>query len=209
MDTPRNHSEIEHKYEGEDVSDNAFAVACQLRQPERFLHVSGPDAYYEQGTNVIRHRLSGGAGELTVKRRKSTDSTEDRQEIDLFFSPKNSIIDVQAFLAATGWNRTFTIMKDCRIYWFPPEASEQFGGKAEVSVVLYDCWRVGDGRDGEDRRRIVEVEIEKGSKVSKKVARSILLGWRDFLIANGVRLGDRINDSLYEMYSGKKYGTVA
>lgn len=194
------HDEFEHKYEAEDVLPEIFMQVCMERSPERYLRAVGPDAYYEQGDNVLRHRLSGGAGELTVKRRKSELDSEDRLEIDLHFDPKTSVVDVQRFLQATGWARTFTVLKDCRIFWFRE-------GAMEVNVSYYESWLLQDDPEP-TRKRFVEIEIEKGTKYNPTDARAFLLYWRNHLLRNGVALGDRINESLYELYSGKKYGIV-
>jgi hypothetical protein len=206
-ETGNRHDEFEHKYDAEEVDAKTFTLACVDKLPKEFLYTAGPDVYYTQGANVLRHRFSGGAGELTVKRRKSHASTEDRKEVDLRFAADMNVLDVQEFLKLTGWERAFTLMKACSIYWFAPEVSKPFGGAAEVSVVLYDCYRLDNdapnGRSGE--RRFFEVELEKGHTLSARAGRRVLLGWRNYLLERGVALGDRVNDSLYEIYSGHKY----
>ena len=81
------HSELEFKFLADHVDPGAFKSWCMSLGPTRFNSAAFPDVYWRRGDNVVRHRLLwGGAGELTVKRRKSADSITDRQEIDLRFS---------------------------------------------------------------------------------------------------------------------------
>lgn len=200
------HTEIEIKMSAEQVDTQAFLNWCVGRGPKDYTYVSTPDVYYERGENVCRHRMSGntrgdsvrGAGELTVKQRKSDKSTVNRVEVDLKFADEVQCDDVKAFLEATGWTRAFSIMKDCHIFFF-----EKTG--VEVSVVLYEAARI-EPKNGKlvNRRRFLEVEVEKGSKCNTEEARKILADWqRD--IKRLFTVGDPVNESLYEIYSGKRY----
>jgi hypothetical protein len=85
------HDEIEAKMSADGVDVAAFKAYMNKEfDVVRYEFVQGPDRYYESGPNVVRHRIKHNVKghELTVKRRKSTGSTRDRQEIDLHFSKK-------------------------------------------------------------------------------------------------------------------------
>ena len=114
------HYELEFKFLADHVDPGAFKSWCMSLGPTRFNSAAFPDVYWRRGDNVVRHRLLwGGAGELTVKRRKSADSITDRQEIDLRFSPETTPQDVSAFLLAAGWALEFTLQKHFSYpFWF-------------------------------------------------------------------------------------------
>lgn len=199
------HNEIEIKLDATGVDIEAFKQFVFKKCPDRFIAVLGPDTYYENGASVARHRKSKraeGGHELTVKRRKSERSTRDREEIDLFFDvTRTKQKDVEAWLIATGFKPVFTLTKHAHIFNIP------YGGFS-VSVVIYD---VCEGKfDPDKTRRFIEVEVEKGGEISVDSAKRLLGAWVAELKEAFPVLADRqpLNDSLYEIYSGKKYQTV-
>lgn len=194
------HRELEIKLDADEVQVEQFKQWCFGRSPSKYLHVIGPDTYYVQGKNVLRHRQNGeGAGELTVKRRTSKKSTKDRLEIDLRFDQGTSQDDVTRFLVATGWAPQFTVIKDCHIFWFEDR-------KPGVEVVLYDVRCIYVSGKETSPRRFAEVEIHKADSNSSR-ALSTLKEWeRD---ARAVfSFGETQSESLFEIYSGKRYGMV-
>lgn len=196
----RHHNEIESKYAAEGTSLENFLRFGIYLEPDRYAHVSGPDVYYEQGDNVVRHRHSGGAGELTVKRRTTSRSTTNRREIDLKFSDGMVVADVEAFLLLSGWKKAFTIIKDCYIFWTRPDET-----RPQASIVMYDAWKLGDAGEEIDRRRFLEVEIEKENDLSAERAQVCLRSWCQY-VTFSLNIDQKpLNDSLYELYSGKKY----
>lgn len=200
------HNEIEIKIAAKGVDVEAFRQYCFKRSPISFLCVVGPDTYYENGKQVVRHRKSKraeGGHELTVKLRKSERSTRDRMEIDLFFSERTKQRDVEAFLAATGFVEAFTLTKKAHIFNFQD-------GEYKICVVIYDVC-VGREFKEEDTQRFIEVEIEKGSEVSEQSAKRRLSAWIDDIkkhFGTALKNSEPLNESLYEIYSGKKYQTV-
>jgi hypothetical protein len=188
------HSELELKFFADHVDPEAFKAWCMATNPVRFNSAAFPDVYWRRGDNVVRHRLLKGPGELTVKRRKSVDSIGDRQEIDLTFAHSVMAEDVTAFLLAAGWEAEFTLQKHFSYpFWFKH-------GEASVVVSLYEVER----QDTRDTRRFLEVEVEKTSQVSAEVADRLLKLWSGVL-TNEFDLADPLTESLYEMYSGRRY----
>jgi adenylate cyclase class IV len=154
--TKAQHRELEVKLAADGMNIKAFKDWCFGRDPSKYLHVTGPDVYYTQGKNVLRHRQpgQGGPGELTVKRRTSKKSTRDRLEIDLKFADIVNIEDVGRFLTATGWKQKFTVIKDCHIFWF----EDRVPASRPCSTASAACCRTARRRG---KGRFVEFEIHK------------------------------------------------
>lgn len=195
------HNEIEAKLAADEVAVGVFCKFIFSLLPNRYECITGPDTYYRQGENVVRHRekLNCKTHELTVKRRKSNESTRDREEIDLYFSDKSAVKDVQAFLAATGFEKEFKLVKTAHIFWL------NWNG-VELSIVIYDVWREENGKK-EMERRYIEVEAEKGSEATVAFAKKTVNEWVHILRSN-YSLREPLNESLYEIYSGKRYQLV-
>lgn len=201
------HNEIEAKMAADGVANDAF---WQWMVQKRFWKseiVAGPDTYYERDDSVVRHRSDrrDGSHELTVKRRKSTKSTRDREEIDLHFAKRTQGKDVDAFLKATGYTPVFTLVKIAHIFWVEDD-------DVPLTVVIYDVWQQPPGkpplkRPPADAKRFIEVEVEKGSTIAKFYAKTVLDKWVKEL-RQQFGLSEPLNDSLYEIYSGKRYSTV-
>jgi hypothetical protein len=188
------HNEIELKFSVRSAADQKKLIDwCQDQKAYRVETVRGPDRYYRQGENVVRHRCDGGAGTLTVKKRTSLESTTNRVEVDLRFDTKTKKEDVEAWLLASGWTFEFELSKRATIFWY---GFEDYA----MTVVAYSIDFEGV------TSRFLELEIEKGSDVSITGAKELLNLWKSRIMKAlpGV-LGEPLNDSLYELYSGKKY----
>lgn len=189
-----NHNEIELKFRVNSSQDQRRLIAwCQDQKAYRVENVRGPDRYYRQGDNVIRHRCDGGAGTLTVKKRTSMESTTNRLEVDLRFNDKTTREDVEAFLLASGWEFELELSKKATIFWYGFQ-------DYSMTIVAYSIEFEGT------TTRFLELEIEKGSDVSITHAKELLNYWKAKIekALPGV-LGVALNDSLYEIYSGKRY----
>lgn len=207
MNEPLRHHEIEIKYELDDRQGFNDALKwmeeCGLKtglyEKRGFIVVTGADTYYRQGRNVVRHRrdVSQSTNQLTVKRRTSTDSTVNREEIDLDFAPTTNAKDVTAFLLATGWKAEVTLTKTSHIM----KLYERESG-VEVTIAIYtvDCL-------GHSRRFFAEVEVEKDSRVSETKAEKLLEDWK-VSIATDLSEAKQQKLSLYELYSGNRYSLV-
>lgn len=196
------HTEVEAKLEAHTVSLRDFKLFIVENLPfEEFLHAEGSDVYYEQGDNVVRHRKDDTSGwhEVTVKRRKSEGSTRDREEIDLRFANSVAYESAAAFLLATGFKPQFKLIKDSHIF------KVQLTVNLAATFVLYDVWQ--DGYP-ERKKRFLEIEAEKGSNVTVETAKRHVSTWVTEM-RKAFSLGEPLNESLYEIYSGKRYQTVA
>lgn len=197
-------SEIEVKYDafgirpGSELRDE-FIQRCMKESPSSYKYVEGTDYYYRQGVNVIRIRSDGEKSQMTVKQRKSTDSTTDRVEVDLDFAQETSLEHVQRFVMATGFKSDVILHKGSHIWNF------RYPG-FEVCVALYDVEEYEEGkleRKGEVRT-FLEVEVEKSSKISAEDAVKVLENWSS-KFESDFPIDGPLNDSLYEIYSGNQY----
>jgi hypothetical protein len=198
------HDEIEDKFDGAKIDLKTWlAWVLQLPSIESVEHSENtPDDYYECGDAVVRHRGIEGQHELTVKRRKSGTSTRDRQEIDLFFSARTPHDSVGAFLRATGYKLAFRLIKDnIYIIWTKPTPN------ITLVYCIYDVWNEDEGR--RHAKRFVEVEVAKGSNVQPETAKRYLREAVDEMRkAFKPYLGEPLNESLWEIFSGKRYSSV-
>jgi adenylate cyclase class IV len=200
------HNEIEAKLAADNVSVKDFQSFMEDTTRYDIVNrkaIESPDGYYEQGPNVVRQRgaLGDDAHELTVKLRKSDGSTRDRLEIDLHFSEETGVSDVVAFLEATGFKKAFTLTKQAYIYWV------QLTTKVRASFVIYDVWQTNEAGEKINCKRFIEVEAEKGSDVEVETAKRHVREQVKILQAH-FNIGEPLNESLYEIYSGKRYQTV-
>lgn len=195
-------SELEVKFVADNVNEDEFLTWGILRKPVKYTSTSGPDVYYKQGGNVVRHRWSEGAGVLTVKQRKSMKSIANRVEVDLNFAENMEIADVTQFLLASGWKRALTIFKNTvHVFWFEES-------NANITLSLYSVKRlVEKTRKCGQSFTFLECEIEKGSNISDEEAAILLEKWRKELMEK-FDLKAPVNMSLWELFSGKKYKKV-
>jgi adenylate cyclase class IV len=188
------HNEIELKFRLQLREDTRRIIEwCQDQKAYRVEKVKGYDRYYRQGENVVRHRCDGKAGTLTVKKRTDLNSTTNRVEVDLHFDDKITEKDVQAFLLASGWVFELELLKSATIFWYGHD-------DYSMTIVVYGIHHNGA------TDHYLELEIEKGSDVSIKYAKELLNYWSSKInkALPGV-LSAPLNDSLYEIYSGKRY----
>lgn len=161
----------------------------------RKLVVAGFDYYYPSKRGAPRHRHGSITNELTIKARLSKKSTTRRREINLKLDLSTSPIQVQDFMKEMGLGKVLPIFKDCDIYFIQD-------GKYVVDVVWY---RVKV--DGFADRDFIEVEVHE-APVGSSIA--TLNRWKKWLKQEfGITDADIVNESLYEIYSGKKYNMAA
>lgn len=163
---------------------------------KRYVRVTGQDVYWEKNGTVVRHRLFGSSGaELTVKNRKSGSSTVDRVEVDLHLANQTKPEDVATFLSLLEYRPNVIITKTSHIFLVREN-------ECDITVVFYE---VTDDTGKAPVRAYVEVEIEKDADILISSATKILKKWQRTLNAMKFEL---ISDSLYEIYSGKRYQVV-
>jgi hypothetical protein len=193
MDEKR-HTELELKFAADHLDGLEFRQFMLKAGPSGFEHFQHDDIFWQRGANIVRHRVKGeGAGELTSKSRKSEDSLVDRVEINLRFSPKVTVADVETFLGATGYERLFTLRKSyVDVFDF-----EREGYKMEAA--LYTVGRVDEwGTSGD--KSFLEFEIKPGDDMDKETALEILSVWGGWATVN-LDVGNPLNLSLFEQFS--------
>ncbi len=200
------HVEIEAKLAAPAVTHTDFEEWVRKNyEVVKEIRICGPDDYYESKDAVVRHRHDANElHELTVKKRKTDGSTRDRLEIDLHFASKTKTEDVAAFLVNTGFAPVLHVVKDAAIYWVKLSTS------LTATFVMYDAWlttKRGDELPG-TRKRFIEVEAEKGCSVSHDTAKTHVRRQVKLLQAR-FGLGEPLNDSLYELFSGRKYQKIS
>lgn len=193
------HSELELKFKADGIDFKVFNkyMLKHAGFNSSKIYTASPDVYYKQGDSVIRHRQNGeNGGELTVKQRKDDDSIVDRVEIDLKFAEGTTERDVTAFLLATGWVERLDLNKWSHIYTVRRNGITSI--LAFYTVEEYSGLEVNPPRD------FIEVEIDKENEISEQQALDELNWWKKDLQFN-LGLGEPINQSLYEIYTGERY----
>jgi len=192
---PDRHTELEFKFDAKWVDIVHFVETIQAFRPSSYRNRSHfDDDYYVRTADglVLRHRLLGGAGELTYKRRRSDEDLTDRLEINLKFDHSTEVGDVQGFLLQTGHEKLMTIRKSfAHVFHFDrPDY--------RVEVSLYAAGVV-DGWVKEERK-FMEIEVV-GPTLPLEARQVILEDWRALIRAHVPGIGAQLNESLYEIYS--------
>lgn len=191
------HKEIEIKWNIPGVSRKIFndrlgKYLAEAKIAYKVVRAKGDDIYYRIGdNNPLRHRFSGGVHELTAKGRLSMDSITVRVEKNLAFKDEVDPLDVHLTLKLVGFKVDVQIYKDCDIY------NVDDNGR-EVQIVWYKATK-----DHKTWRYFLEIEIPN---LNQRESMRLLKKWRD-PIENmfGITQVDVEMNSLYEVYSGRKY----
>jgi hypothetical protein len=204
----RNHElELKFKANGVEAGDYIeFMASTQCMTGYR--RTESPDIYYRQGKNVLRFRglPSGKGATVTVKLRTSKKSTSNRIEIDIPVGPDICDEDVHAFLEATGWRPEVRLFKISHIIDIEDFYFSSGGKSPPVCIALYTVCREFLNPKGGVRHSkkttFLEVEVEKAYVDGR--AEDVLEKWKAF-INNKWDLGEPLNQSLYEYYTGRSY----
>lgn len=191
------HLELEYKFAADGVDPVKFDQALRLLLPDETVCVNVRDTYYldTESDETCRHRaVDGGYQELTTKSRKSLDSLRERTEVNIKIDPTTTNEDVVQFMYMMGYVQEIRLDKpDCAVYSF-------HNGDAEVEVALYTVGHGGQPGDKlVDPRTFVEVEVS--GEMDQEKAVELLDEWKAFL-QETFKLGEPLNKSLFEMYSG-------
>lgn len=192
--------EIEVKWVADHVPRADFnrklrALLAQKEYLYRFIRVSGPDTYFadEEG-RTLRHRKSRNTHELTAKMRIYKKSIKARKEVNVRLALDQPVEDVFELMSMLGLRKDVAITKDCDIYFID-------GSTAHVSIVWYQVYA-----DDKSVRTFVEVEVEG---LSHQKSLKVLRIWMKRLEKMyGLRRKHVSDESLYEIYSGKRYHNV-
>jgi hypothetical protein len=185
------HSELEFKFKADHVPVAFFKNMMHTSLPDDYENLTFDDVYWKRGAVCVRHRLLKG-GEMTVKARKSQDSIKDRVEINLGFAPKTTQEDVEAFLAATGYERLFTLRKlIAHVFHFKFH-------DCDIEAAIYEVGRVDKwGISGV--RQFIEIEL-KNRTFSEEEASGVLDAWKVWF-QQQLGLAEPLNESLLEIYT--------
>jgi hypothetical protein len=204
------YSEIEAKFSAESVEPHQLlAFASEIKsdsvlKPYGYeisgaIIVKGYDVYYGQGKSVLRVRCDGEGDKATIcittKTRKSKADLLDRNEVDVWLRKDTRPEDIETFLDRTGWKALFTINK----YYTVFHLKSSSGPGNIICLALYDTH---DGNP-ENKKRFLEVEVERDSVCTSAQGRAILKKWISSVRAR-FGLGEPSNQSLFELYMPKK-----
>jgi len=199
-----------------------LVVDGETYKVSRYLDMAGVDSFYRIGKKVFRYRsdvitkqidyhehggstvrVAGANGKaesdgfqanqflLTVKERKTKKSLFNRAEIDIPLRAERG--DFEAFMSMLDVEPWYQIKKEYKIWQL------ESGNGIKVCVAVYTVYRP----DGSDRKRFLEVEIEKDSACSPKQGMSTLRKWVTFLRTT-FGLDTPSNQSLSELYCPKE-----
>lgn len=192
------YEEVEQKIDASEVVIEDFLGWMRSRPYDKYVCIDGYDTYYQRDGMVVRHRDSGGAGELTVKLRTSRESIVCRKEVDLRFAPDIQAEDVRQFVTAVGFQPHVRIYKKSHIFWVGP-----------LTVVLYDCQGEAPVDGGSatvlKQYRIIEVEAEKDSDLDRRASVEAVESMVMEMRGADLPLGKLISESLYELFTGRRY----
>lgn len=191
------HKEIETKWEADEVSRQQFLTKIKRhikvnKFKYRYLFAGGYDYYYSNKEGrAPRHRIGSTTNELTVKARLTDKSITVRKEVNIPLAADATPFDVLAFFELIGFKRVLPIYKTCDIFFIKD-------GKASVDVVWYKVTHAHKAPD-------FYVEVEIGGLNTRK-SKKLLKRWKKVMFdLYGLTDNDISPDSLYEIYSGKKY----
>lgn len=187
------YTEIEVKLEADKIAEKEFMAWASSKGPHKYLCVEGYDYYYSQNDNVVRLRVPPDESpQLTVKKRKSQQSTRDRQEIDLTFSKETTSEDIKEFLVTSGFSPDVVLFKRALIFWYKNKLEE-------VDVSFYSVSSEKDGKRSTPKYYL-EIEVLKGSEVSPETAKKYLKKWLDEINTYFKLDLKPLNLSLYEIF---------
>lgn len=194
--------EIEVKWKADKVLRNQFnrLIRFYLKNNGyiyKFINAIGPDTYYvNKHGQTVRHRISKDVHELTSKLRLDKNSITSRKEVNVKLAHNQSTEEVAELLSMVGLQKQFHIVKDCDIYFIS-------GSRAHVSIVWYKVTSSNNPKP----KTFIEVEVEG---LSQQKSLKVLGTWVERL-SKMFELNSRdiSKKSLYEIYSGKRYKSVA
>jgi hypothetical protein len=192
-------SEVEIKLDATGLDPRAFMafVVSQDVHLERVKIIQGKDTFYRKENDVVRYRCDGQEriSFLTVKKRKSASSILDRIEVDVPLKEGTPPETVEAFFEVSGWTKEFSINKD--YHFFNVDGVSDSGAHYKACIAMYDVW----GKSSSNKKRFLEVEIERESDCSSYEAVKILNEWLVNIKKSLLPDAKPLNLSLYEFYS--------
>lgn len=200
------HCEIESKFDATHITweefesfiNEALPYFAVQKKPLLLKHKQvfyGCDDYYTLAHSVVRHRWGGSTNQLTVKLRKSKKSILNRVETDLNMSRKTSVNTVSEFLKNSGYSKAFCLKKKAVILWLEDKEGISY------TIALYEVFPVNKPKD---KKRFLEIEVEKTNDISEDKAMTCLAGVST-TFTKSFKLKKPLQKSLYEIFSKKQY----
>jgi len=186
--------EIETKWNAEKIKRADFnsILVGYLGKSHKFKNAAGFDYYYlSSSKDVWRHRISADTNELTIKARLTSSSTKVRKEANILLAKECSVTDIAGILSLADAKMDVAVFKDCDIYFVR-------SGHTEISIVWYKVKCQGFAE-----RVFAEVEVHG---LSEKKSLKVLHRWHKIMKKLFGLTNDHIvQESLYEIYSGRRY----
>lgn len=194
--------EIEIKWDASQIKRDDFNFKLRSflgskKKKFKFKAAAGFDYYYEsESRRVARHRQGLDVNELTIKARISGKSTTVRHEANVKLTRDMPVTEVETALNLMGFRHAISIYKDCDIYFI-------YQGKAEISIVWYIV-TVPKSKYKVPAKTFFEIEVHN---VPEKESLKILNDWKKNVAEKllGLKKENIIQESLYEIYTGKRY----
>jgi adenylate cyclase class IV len=142
-------TELEFKYNADDMKLGEFVKFANSMAPEKRLEVASWDYYYSGPTNLpfefLRFR-NGPSPELTIKMKNDEKNNNNRFELDLPLRLTVSDWMVKTFVELFGFKENFRVFKYCDIYWYE-----------KLDIVYYVIYN----KDMVEQGRRIEIEARK------------------------------------------------
>lgn len=190
--------EIEFKYRADGIPFSKFREFCSgLKGVVELITPSGTDVFFAKAgdnTTFFRHRRSGLASELTLKKKTTESDNFVRNEYNIDINPEHSENYIGHMLKELGYDREFLLHKNSCVYvgdWF--------------LLSYYICYDDDMGEVG----RFIELELREDVDYP-----TIEAAWDNLLILEklcrplGITPLGRIKQSLFEMFRPSKQEAV-
>lgn len=186
-------TEVEFKYNAEDITLTAFTQFCKAKSPIKSKVASGWDLFYtskKDPDSFYRHRTGPDMNQLTYKKKTSDTNNFIRDEQNVDLSKSESIQHVKSFLSRFKYEYANSLFKNCFIYEYD-----------YYTLVYYVCYDENMNELG----RFIEIELsETIGWENEKEAFSELVILEKLCKPLGLTPQGRVKRSLFEMYGVSK-----
>jgi len=190
------HTEIEYKYNAEEIARQAFNALCRSLSPVKELLLDANndnkpsiDHYFTKADRFMRFRYGQGKWELTTKVKTVVGNNKVRTEINIKLGPGMNFEKAKAFSGIFSLEHDFSIIKDVQVFWFE-----------KIVLSHYTCY------DEQMKKLNTFLEIEADEEHewdSEEQALAELAEWEKKLAPLGLTPQKRIKKSLFEFYTTK------
>jgi adenylate cyclase class IV len=181
--------EVEFKYRANDISLVDFTAFCKARTPEKIIHASGFDYFYEDKADPDcfgRHRVGPSFNQLTFKRKTTGKNNFVRDEDNVTLGADMTREKIQLFCERRGYKFNTSIFKNVFVY--------EYAQYTLVYYVVYD-------EELKELGRFIEIEMsEEYPWESEDHAWRELVKLEQEAKALGLSPQRRVRNSLFEMF---------